>query len=155
MAKAAKGREHDSTAAMAHAYFGTPGCEGAIDRVFGVLKAPKPEEGKTDNQVQISVPEVKSPLFLILEFDYTVDLRLIQGVTGVFKSTDIDGWTVADTKEYFLYSFSVHMGPKASTLEFKCSDRHEVEGQPNTVTRVNNAREALLKAWYDYTKEGT
>lgn len=30
----AKSRPYDSTAAMANAYFGTPGCGGAIDRVF-------------------------------------------------------------------------------------------------------------------------
>lgn len=154
MAANFEGREHDGTAAMANAFFGTPGCEGAIDRVFGVLRAPNPEEGKTDNQVQAAVPEVKSPLFLIPEFEYTVDLRLIQGVTDVYKRSDIEGWTEADTKEYFLHSFSVHMDPKANSLELRFYDRLDVEGQPNAVTRVNNAREALLKAWYDYTKEG-
>lgn len=152
MAANFEGREHDGTAAMANAYFGTPGCGSAIDRVFGNRESGT--ESRTSNEVKVHIPEVKSPLFLIPEFEYTVDLRLVQGVTGVSKSSDLEGWTEADTKEYFLYSFSVHMDPKANSLELRFYDRHEVEGQPDAVTRSNRARESLLKAWYDYTKEG-
>ncbi len=146
MAKAIKGREHDSTAAMANAYLGTPGCGDAIERVFG------DKGGKTETEVKVQGP-VQSPLFCLPHFDYTIDLRCIRGVTGVFSQPDINGWSSADIKEYMLYTFEVDLVHQARPLVFGRTDRQDSELPVKGMTQVHEARSALIQAWADYTKE--
>jgi hypothetical protein len=94
-----------------------------------------------------------SPLFCVPHFGYTIDLRCIRGVTGVFSHPDINGWTSADSKEYMLYIFEVDLVHQAKMLEFGRTDRQDAELPVKGMTQVQEARSALIQAWTDYTKE--
>lgn len=145
-----KPQPYDSTACMAHAFFGTPGCGDAIHRVFG---SKEPEPGaKTDSKVTVQDPSQSSPLFCLPHFEYTIDLRCVRGVTSIFSQQDINGRTTSDTKEYTVYSFCVDVVHQAKVLEFSQTDRQDTKVPVKGLTQVHEAQSALIQAWKDYTK---
>jgi hypothetical protein len=54
MSETSKTGNHDSTACMAAAWFGTQGCGEAIERVFGAKVKEPNMESKADTQVKVT-----------------------------------------------------------------------------------------------------
>jgi hypothetical protein len=134
-----KSTDYDSTACMAAAWFGTPGCGDAIERVFGVKDKESNMEPKTDMQVKAPESHAKIPLFTVPDHGYVVDLSQVQGIGLVLESNPL-------TSMWPIYEFKLDLvgRPNSKPVGWVNTDADVAKRQ------AESAREALLDAWHKY-----